>query len=69
MPTNILNLPQYTVTALKEDEHDFHVSADVAQQPLNCPHCQSRDIRGFGRREQLIKDMPADLYRVITRGR
>lgn len=64
MPANILNLPQYTVTALKEDEHDYHVSADVSQQPLICPHCQSSDIRGFGRREQLIKDLPIHGKRV-----
>lgn len=64
MPANILNLPQYTVTALKEDEHDYHVSASVSQMPLSCQHCHSKDFRGFGRREQLIKDLPIHGKRV-----
>lgn len=27
MPANILNLPAYTVTAIEENEHDYHIDA------------------------------------------
>jgi hypothetical protein len=52
MPTNILNLPSYTVTALQENEHDYHIDAVAKDRPECCPHCQSDIIVGFGRREQ-----------------
>lgn len=57
MSTNLLNLSSYTVQRLEEDEHDYHIYATVASEPKCCAHCNSSSIRGFGRREQLIKDL------------
>ncbi len=57
MPANILNLPAYVVTAITENEHDYHVNAE-------CPMCHSSNLVGFGRREQLVKDLPMHGRRV-----
>lgn len=64
MPANILNLPAYTVTALQENDHDYHVDAEVNSTPSTCPHCQSDNLVGFGRREQMVKDLPMHGKRV-----
>jgi transposase len=64
MPTNILNLQSYTVTALQESEHDYHVDAVAKDRPERCPHCQSTNLVGFGRREQMVKDLPMHGKRV-----
>ena len=71
MPTNILNLPSYTVTALQENEHDYHIDAVATDRPECCPHCQSDNLVGFGRREQMVKDLPmhgkrVGLYQELT---
>ena len=34
MPANILNLPAYTVTAVAENEHDYHINAEVKAPPV-----------------------------------
>jgi transposase len=57
MPTNILNLKRYDVTRVEEADHEYHVYASVLSPPKACVHCSSLSIRGFGRREQLIKDL------------
>ena len=64
MPANILNLPTYAVTALDQNEHDYHIRAEVKQPPTNCPHCRSGNLVGFGRREQLVRDLPMHGRRV-----
>lgn len=64
MPANILNLSAYTVTGIGENEHDYHVDAEAAQPPACCPHCQACSVVGFGRREQMIRDMPMHGRRV-----
>ena len=64
MPANILNLPSYTVTALQENEHDYHIDAVAKERPECCPHCQSDNLVGFGRREQMVKDLPMHGKRV-----
>ncbi len=64
MPANILNLPAYVVTALEENEHDYHINADIKQPPAYCPHCQSDRLVGFGRREHMIRDLPMHGRRV-----
>lgn len=64
MPANILNLGAYTVTHIEETEHDYHISAEVKQPPAACPNCQSSNLVGFGRREQLVKDLPIHGRRV-----
>lgn len=64
MPANILNLPSYTVTALQENDHDYHIDAIAKDRPERCPHCQSDNLVGFGRREQMVKDLPMHGKRV-----
>lgn len=64
MPANILNLPAYAVTALQENEHDYHVSAETKAPPRTCPHCGSDALHAFGRREQMVKDLPMHGKRV-----
>lgn len=64
MPRNILNLPSYTVTHIEEDEHDYHIWAEASDHPTTCPHCDHDNIVGFGRREQLIRDLPMHGKRV-----
>ncbi len=64
MPANILNLPSYKVTALQENEHDYHIDAVAKERPEHCPHCKSYNLVGFGRREQMVKDLPMHGKRV-----
>src|SRR5690554_6969553 len=64
MPANILNLPHYRVEKVQEEDHDYHIAASVLHSPKACIHCRSMSIRGFGRREQLIKDLPMHGKRV-----
>jgi len=64
MPANILNLHAYVVTALEENEHDYHISAEVKRVPAACPNCRSPHLVGFGRRERLVRDLPIHGKRV-----
>lgn len=64
MPTNALNLPAYTVTAFQENEHDYHIDAVASQAPVACLHCHYGKFDGFGRREQMVKDLPLHGKRV-----
>lgn len=64
MPVNILNLPAYVVADLHENAHDYHIKASTKQSPSACIHCQHDKIEGFGRREQMIKDLPMHGKRV-----
>jgi transposase len=64
MPANILNLPAYLVTAIVENEHDYHINAEVKAAPTRCEHCFSNVLVGYGRREQLVKDLPMHGRRV-----
>jgi len=64
MPANILNLPAYKVTALDQDERDYHINAEVRAPPKACLHCRSENLVGFGRREQLVRDLPSHGKRV-----
>jgi hypothetical protein len=44
MPTNILNLPSYRVTAFHESDHDYHVNAIAKEAPTAtcCPMYEGR---------------------------
>lgn len=64
MPANILNLSSYVISQITEDEHDYHISATTANPPQQCINCQADSIRGFGRREQMLKDLPMHGKRV-----
>jgi len=64
MPRNILNLPSYAISSIEEDDHDYHIWAEAARHPSTCQHCGHSEIVGFGRREQLIRDLPMHGKRV-----
>ncbi len=64
MPTNILNLPDYKVVRVEETDHDYHITAEVSTPPGACPACRSEVLRGHGRNEQVIRDMPTHGKRV-----
>lgn len=54
MPANILNLPCYKVQGITENEHDYHIDVETLEAPTSCPHCQSSNLVGFGRRVGLL---------------
>ena len=58
MPANILNLSCCKVLGIQQNEHDYHIDVEAAEPPTSCPHCRSGDLVGFGRREQMVKDLP-----------
>ncbi len=58
MPSDILNLPAYTVTNIEETEHDYHINAETKSAPQKCPRCGSDNPVCFGRNEQLLRDLP-----------
>jgi transposase len=58
MPPDILNLPQYQVLRAEDIGHDYHIYTETAVHPETCIHCGATAIVGFGRREQLIRDLP-----------
>ncbi|EGQ61556.1 transposase TnpA, ISL3 family protein [Acidithiobacillus sp. GGI-221] len=57
-PPTILNLPQYQVLRAEDIDDGCHIYAETAVHPETCIHCGSAAIVGFGRREQLIRDLP-----------
>ena len=64
MPANILNLPRLVVTQVEETDHDYHIKAQASTDPTACPECRHTGLVGFGRNEQLIKDLPMHGKRV-----
>lgn len=64
MTPNILNLASYRVLRVEETEHDYHVYAEAVQSIFFCPACNSSQVVGFGRREQLVRDLPTHGRRV-----
>lgn len=64
MPANILNLPDYKVVRVEETDHDYHITAEVSNPPKVCLACRSDALRGHGRNEQLIRDIPTHGKRV-----
>ena len=64
IPVNILNLPCYKVLGIQENEHDYRIDVETLEAPTSCPHCQSSNLVGFGRRKQMVKDLPMHGRRV-----
>lgn len=58
MLDNIFSLPEYTVTKIKNDDHDYHIYANTTNPPKNCQSCFSDNIVHYGAREQVIRDLP-----------
>lgn len=63
-PANLLNFASYRVLHVDANDHDYHIAAEVEASPQACPHCNSDNLVGFGRREQMIKDLPMHGKRV-----
>jgi transposase len=63
-PSNILNFESYRVLNVDTNDHDYHITAEIEVPPKSCPHCHSDNLVGFGRREQMIKDLPIHGKRV-----
>jgi len=64
MPANILNLSAYRVLHVESNEHDYHITAEAIETPRRCLHCFSNNLVGFGRREQMVRDLPMHGKRV-----
>lgn len=60
----ILQFPAYNVLKVESTDHDYHIVAEPIEPRRACPHCQSGNTVGFGRREQLVKDLPIHGKRV-----
>lgn len=61
---NILQLPAYHVTTIENSGHDYHINAETVTPHRACTHCQHPESVGFGRRVQLVKDLPMHGKRV-----
>lgn len=64
MLPNILNLPGYKVVGIEENNHDYHVKAEVSNPPETCPACQSTHMNGHGRVGVVVRDLPIHGKRV-----
>ena len=64
MSPDLLNLLGYEVLVVDANEHDYHIKACVIATQESCIHCQSSAIVGFGRREQMVRDLPTHGKRV-----
>lgn len=64
MAANILNLSEYPVITVHETEHDYHIYTETSHSPDICQACSSFEIVGYGRIEQLVKDLPVHGKRV-----
>lgn len=58
MSANILNLPDFKVVRVDENDHDYHVTAEVSNPPSSCSTCGSDRLIGHGRTDQVIRDLP-----------
>lgn len=62
---NILNLPEWSVLSVREADHDYNITAQVAAPPRYCPHCGTvANLQGYGGKEQTILDLPIQMKRV-----
>ena len=64
MSPDLLNLSGYEVLAVDTNEHDYQIKARVIGAQDTCIHCKSSSIVGFGRREQMVRDLPTHGKRV-----
>ena len=64
MVTSILNLPDYTVLRVEENDHHYHITAAVSNPPTTCLVCGSQRMAGRGRNERMIGDQPSHGKRV-----
>lgn len=55
---NLLQLDDFYLIRVVEEIHDFHIYAKLSDKITHCRHCGRYGVVGFGRREQVIKDLP-----------
>ena len=55
---DLLQLDDLDLIRVVEEAHDFHIFADLSDETTHCQHCGKYGAIGFGRREQVINDLP-----------
>ena len=55
---NLLQLNDFDLIRVVEEDRDFHIYAKLSDETTHCQHCDKYGVIGFGRREQIIKDLP-----------
>ena len=62
---DILNLPNFNIVQVAENEHDFQIRVETNSPPLACPHCGCvANLYKHDNREQLSMDLPIHGKRV-----
>lgn len=61
---NILNLPNWHIIEVKENENDYLVTAEPAEKITNCRFCSSLEFQRFGKRTPIIMHLPMHGKRV-----
>lgn len=62
---NILNLPQFNVLKVLENEYDYQIKVGLTSPPSYCPHCGCiANLYKHGGRKQLCMDLPIHAKRV-----
>jgi transposase len=61
----ILNLPNFKIILIAENEHDFQIQVETYSPPSACPHCgYVANLYKHDNREQLCMDLPIHGKRV-----
>lgn len=55
---NILNLHGLNIQRVEETPYDYHVFVETDPSSPACPECGAAGAVGFGRHEQLVRDLP-----------
>ena len=58
------DLPGYQVASIDVGPDGYCVNLERSTPPVTCHHCNLDQIVGFGRREQVVRDLPAYGHRV-----
>lgn len=63
--TSILNLSNWRVISVDENDHDYRVTAEYEPEPAVCPNCGvvSPRLRKWGTYEQIFMDLPVHAKR------
>nr|WP_190322132.1 ISL3 family transposase [Candidatus Enterovibrio escacola] len=59
-----MNYPDYNVSQVHESEYDYQVYAELKYPPSFCIHCYTPDLVGFGKRTEILMDIPMHGKRV-----
>jgi len=55
---NILNLPDYNITEVTEETHDYYIAVESNQPTCTCEHCYGDNLIRYGQHPQLFMDTP-----------